>query len=59
MIEWIECVLSDIGEIVGGATPSTKDDSNYDGDIAWLTPKDLSTFTERYIKKGERSITEK
>ena len=59
MTEWIECVLSDIGEIVGGATPSTKDDSNYDGDIAWLTPKDLSTFTERYIKKGERSITEK
>ena len=59
MTEWIECILSDIGEIVGGATPSTKDDSNYDGDIAWLTPKDLSTFTERYIKKGERSITEK
>ena len=59
MTEWIECKLSDIGEIVGGATPSTKDDSNYDGDIAWLTPKDLSTFTERYIKKGERSITEK
>lgn len=59
MTEWIECKLSDIGEIVGGATPSTKDDLNYDGDIAWLTPKDLSTFTERYIKKGERSITEK
>lgn len=59
MTEWIDCKLSDIGEIVGGATPSTKDKSNYDGDIVWLTPKDLSNFTERYIEKGERSITEK
>lgn len=59
MTEWIECKLSDLGEIVGGATPSTKDYSNYDGDIAWLTPKDLSSFSERYIEKGERSISEK
>lgn len=59
MIEWIECKLSEIGDVVGGATPSTKDESNYDGEISWLTPKDLSTFTERYIENGERSITEK
>lgn len=36
MAEWIECKLSDIGEIVRGATPSTKDEENYDGEIAWL-----------------------
>lgn len=60
MTEWKEYKLSDIGTIVGGATPSTKDASNYDdGEIAWLTPKDLSTFTERYISRGERNITEK
>jgi len=60
MTEWKEYKLSDIVTIVGGATPSTKDASNYDdGEIAWLTPKDLSTFTERYISRGERNITEK
>ena len=30
MGEWKECTLSDIGTIVGGATPSTKDLSNYE-----------------------------
>ena len=57
MEEWKTYRLEEIGEIVGGATPSTKDSSNYDGNIAWLTPKDLSTYNGRYIAKGERSIT--
>ena len=60
MEEWKECTLSDLGTIVGGATPSTKDSSNYEnGSIAWITPKDLSTYTERFISHGERNITEK
>lgn len=59
MAEWIECKISDIGTVVGGATPSTKKPENYDnGTIAWITPKDLSTFTGRYIQRGERNITE-
>lgn len=59
MAEWIECKISDIGTVVGGATPSTKKPENYkNGTIAWITPKDLSTFTGRYIQRGERNITE-
>ena len=59
MAEWIECKISDIGTVVGGATPSTKKPENYEnGTIAWTTPKDLSTFTGRYIQCGERNITE-
>ena len=56
--EWKECTLAELGEIVGGATPSTKDESNYGGDIAWITPKDLSTLRGRFIAHGERNITE-
>jgi type I restriction/modification specificity protein len=59
MAEWIECKISDIGTVVGGATPSTKKPENYEnGTIAWITPKDLSTFSRRYIQHGERKITE-
>ncbi|WP_304127825.1 restriction endonuclease subunit S [Mogibacterium diversum] len=59
MAEWIECKISDIGTVIGGATPSTKKPENYEnGTISWITPKDLSTFTRRYIQRGERNITE-
>ena len=57
MAEWIECTLNDLGEIVGGATPSTQREDYYGGDIPWITPKDLSSLQGRYISRGERNIT--
>lgn len=60
MGEWKQCPLSELGTIVGGATPSTKDIENYEnGTISWITPKDLSGYSKRYISNGERNITEK
>lgn len=59
MAEWIDCKIADLGTVVGGATPSTKKLEYYEnGNIAWITPKDLSTFRGRYIRRGERNITE-
>ena len=59
MAEWVERKISDIGTVIGGATPSTKKLENYEnGKIAWITPKDLSAFSGRYIERGERNITE-
>ena len=59
MSEWKECTIGDIGTVVGGATPLTTDSRNYDnGNIPWITPKDLSDYHERYISRGERNITE-
>ena len=57
-MEWIEKTLGELGDIVGGATPSTNYEEYYGGNIAWITPKDLSLFKGRYISCGERSITE-
>jgi len=51
--------IGEISEIIGGGTPSTKDEANFGGDIPWITPRDLSGYTARYISKGERNITEK
>ncbi len=58
MEEWKEYKLGEIGTVVGGATPSTKDPMNYDGDISWITPKDLSGYESMYIDRGERMITQ-
>lgn len=59
MGEWKKCTIADLGEVVGGATPSTKKLENYEnGGISWITPKDLSTFSGRFILRGERNITE-
>ena len=57
-MEWKEVTLGEIGTIVGGATPSTKNTSFYDGNIPWLTPKDLSVNSNKFIFRGERNITE-
>jgi len=59
MSEWKEYKLGDVSEIVGGGTPSTKVTEFWNGDIAWLTPRDLSEFSCRYISKGERNISRK
>ena len=59
MNEWKIYKLSEIGTIIGGATPSTSNPHYYGGQIPWITPKDLSTLNGRFIEKGERNITEK
>lgn len=55
---WKTVKLQELGRVVGGATPSTKNEAFYGGSIPWLTPKDLADYSERYISRGERSITE-
>lgn len=50
--------MKDVGEIVSGGTPSTKEPSYWDGDIAWISPADLSGYAEKYIVRGRKSISE-
>lgn len=57
--DWKEAALGEVGTIIGGGTPSTKIKDYYGGGISWITPKDLSTYSERYIYKGQKMITEK
>ena len=59
MNKWKTCTINDLGRVIGGATPSTKKPENYEnGNIAWITPKDLAGFSGRYISNVERNITE-
>ena len=57
MTNWNKIKISDIAEVIGGGTPSTKQPEFWGNDIPWLTPKDLSGYNNRYILSGERSIS--
>ena len=59
MTEWKEYKLGEIAEIIGGGTPNTSIEEYWNGDIPWLTPKDLTSYNRIFISDGERSITEK
>lgn len=49
--------IREISQIVNGATPSTSNPTYWDGNIVWLTPKDLTGFSSKYICSGHASIT--
>lgn len=57
MSDWKTYKLGDIAQIIGGGTPSTKIDEYWNGDIGWLTPRDLTGYSNKFISKGERNIT--
>ena len=57
LTEWPSKAVKDIATIVAGGTPSTKISEYWNGDIPWITPKDLSIQRHKYICKGLRNIT--
>ena len=55
---WEVKTLGEVGKVVSGGTPSTSNKDNFDGEIAWITPADLSGYKEKYISKGKRNLSE-
>ncbi len=55
---WPTVELGEIAQVVGGGTPSTKDKNNFDGDVPWLTPKDLSGSHYRVVTRGSRNLSQ-
>jgi type I restriction enzyme, S subunit len=57
---WEFTTMGEISIVIGGGTPKTKEPDNYeDGNMPWLTPADLSGYTQKTIGHGKRFITEK
>lgn len=56
---WENGTLFDLGEIVGGSTPSRESSGNFTTNgTAWITPKDLSNNKGNvFISKGETDVT--
>ncbi|ERK29777.1 restriction endonuclease subunit S [Clostridium intestinale] len=56
---WRVGKISDLGEVVGGSTPSKAKSEYYtEKGIAWITPKDLSNNKDKFISKGNIDISE-
>ena len=55
---WEVMSLGDVTEIYNGSTPTSTNEAYYNGDIVWITPKDLSMQKEKFIYYGERTITQ-
>ena len=50
--------IEELAEVVSGGTPSTRISEYWHGNIVWLTPKDLSNSSKRWIYSSLTTITE-
>ena len=55
---WLQVTIADLGKVVSGGTPSTKETSYWGGNISWISPSDLTGYIHKYISKGAKSITQ-
>lgn len=49
--------LGSVFAVRNGATPSSSEEANWDGDIPWVGPADLGQLSGRYVERGSRSLT--
>jgi len=54
---WQWTTIVDLGDVISGGTPSTKDPSYWNGEINWITPADLSGYSSKFIMRGAKSLT--
>ena len=54
---WETSTIGEEVEVVGGGTPSTKEAVYWNGDVNWVTPKDLSSLSAPVLLETSRKIT--
>ncbi|ABR47074.1 restriction modification system DNA specificity domain [Alkaliphilus metalliredigens QYMF] len=56
---WVWTRLGNVTTIIGGGTPPSRVIEYYEnGSIPWISPVDLSGYTDIYISHGKKNITE-
>lgn len=55
---WETKRLGEVAKVVNGGTPKSKVPEFWDGDVQWLTPKDMGQMDGREIAETPRTITE-
>ena len=54
--KWRKITIGDLGKIVAGKTPSTKNDTFWNGDIPFVTPADLQKT--KHVFSTERTVSQ-
>ena len=57
-MNWPISTIGEVCAVVSGATPKTGNPEYWDGDIPWVTPKDLSELSQKHLSDTPRKITE-
>lgn len=58
-VDWNVVKLFEVGDIISGGTPDTKNKDFWDGEISWCTPTDITALKGyKYISKTDRTISE-
>ena len=58
--QWLSLLIGEIADVVAGGTPKASVPDNFaepGTQIAWLTPADLSKYSEKYISHGARDLS--
>lgn len=55
---WVTSEIKEIGDVVSGGTPATKEATYWGDGVNWISPADLTGYTKKYIARGAKSITE-
>lgn len=56
-VGWKVVSLLEIGKLIGGGTPKTAMSEYWDGDIDWISAKDVTPVSGSFITKTEKRIT--
>lgn len=54
---WGAAELKRLFRLVNGSTPSSGEDSYWDGDLVWVTPADLGRLGDKSLDRSERTLT--
>lgn len=57
-MSWPFVPIKDCARVISGATPRSTVPTYWDGDLAWVTPKDLANLGAKYIDDTPRKITQ-
>lgn len=58
-MNWKKVELGDVCSIINGGTPKSEVAEYWDGDLNWITPKEMGKLLSREISSTERKITDK
>lgn len=50
--------INELGKVITGKTPPTEIAKYFDGKYPFITPSDISTFSEKYLLETERTISD-